>query len=151
MKDIKILQAFIKTKKTAFTRFMGSEDVSSPGLLMDRLELWIGSSPEYPIISKTSELELIELTSQIIAEAVKARTDLCKAFSDYNTELSTLIVPEDHEQALLQATVEANKSSNKIMERTEEWFTRLCLRLVEMDDVVDIDEVVVVKRLMHWM
>ena len=52
----------------------------------------------------------------MIAEAVKARRDLCKAFSDIIAELSFLEVPEDQEQALLQATVEFNKNSNKIME-----------------------------------
>ena len=63
VKDIKILLAVIKTKKTAFTRFLGSEDGKAPGLLIDRLELRIGYTPEYPIISKTSELALIELVS----------------------------------------------------------------------------------------
>ena len=85
-------------------------------------------------------MALIDLVSQIIAEAVKARTDLCKAFSDIIAELSSLEVPEDQEQALLQATVEFNKSSSKIMERTEDWFNRVRVRLVHIDNVADVDE-----------
>ena len=71
VKEIILLLAVIKTKMTAFTRFLGSEDGKAPGLLLDKLELWIGSTPEYPIISKTNEMALKELTGQIIAEAVK--------------------------------------------------------------------------------
>ena len=92
VKEIKILLAVIKSEMTAFIRFLSSGDGKAPGLLLDKLEIWIGSTPDYPIINKTSELALIELTGQIIAEAVKPRTDLCEAFSDYKSEDSSLIV-----------------------------------------------------------
>ena len=47
-------------------------------------------------------------------------------------------MPEDQEQALLQATVEYNKISNMIMEKTEGWFNRVRIRLVDID--LDVDE-----------
>ena len=84
------------------------------------MELWIGSIPKYPIISKTSELVLLELLSTTIAEATKTRSELCKAYFTIISKLSFLEVPEDHEQALFLAIVEANKNSDRILERTEE-------------------------------
>ena len=44
VKDIKILMSVIKTKKSQFTRFVGSEDGNSQGLLLGRLDLWINST-----------------------------------------------------------------------------------------------------------
>ena len=39
--DIKILTATIQSKKSQFTRFLGSEDDSNEGLLLSRVDLWI--------------------------------------------------------------------------------------------------------------
>ena len=141
VKEIKILQSVIKTRKTSFTQFLGSEDGSSPGLLIDRLELWIGSCPEYPVISKTNEMALVELVSQMCREAVKARADLCKALTEVIAELTSLDVPADQDQALLQAVVEFNKTSNRIMERTEEWFNKIRVRLANID--IDVDDLII--------
>ena len=53
VKDIKILMSAIKMMKSQFTRFVGSEDGSSQDLLLERLELWINTTPVFPVINKT--------------------------------------------------------------------------------------------------
>ena len=70
----------IKTKKSLFTRFVGSEDGSSQGLLLDRLELWINSIPVYPAINNMQDLVLMELFNNMIAEATKSRSVLCNSY-----------------------------------------------------------------------
>ena len=60
VKDIKILMSAIKMMKSQFTRFVGSEDGSSQDLLLERLELWINTTPVFPVINKTSKLAYME-------------------------------------------------------------------------------------------
>ena len=60
VKDIKILMSAIKMMKSQFMRFVGSEDGSSQDLLLERLELWINTTPVFPVISKTSKLAYME-------------------------------------------------------------------------------------------
>ena len=60
VKDIKILMSAIKMMKSQFTRFVGSEDGSSQDLLLERLELWINTTPVFPVINKTSKLVSME-------------------------------------------------------------------------------------------
>ena len=60
VKDIKILMSTIKMMKSQFTRFVGSEDGSSQDLLLERLELWINTTPVFPVINKTSKLAYME-------------------------------------------------------------------------------------------
>ena len=80
VKDTKILMSGIKMKKSQFTRFLGSEDGSSQGLLLGRLDLWINSTPVYPAINKTQELALRELLNTMIAEATKLKSMLCQSY-----------------------------------------------------------------------
>ena len=58
VKDTKLLMSEIKMKKSQFTSFLGSEDCSNPGLLLGRLDLWLNSTPVYPVINKTQNLAL---------------------------------------------------------------------------------------------
>ena len=60
VKDIKILMSAIKMMKSQFTRFVGSEDGSSQDLLLERLELWINTTPVSPVINNTSKLVYME-------------------------------------------------------------------------------------------
>ena len=60
VKDIKILMSAIKMMKSQFTRFVGSEDGSSQDLLLERLELWINTTPVFPVINETSKLAYME-------------------------------------------------------------------------------------------
>ena len=69
----KILIAGVKMKKSQFTRFMGSEDGSTEGLLLQRLDLWLNSTPSYPHINKIQELSLIDLLTNIFNEANKLK------------------------------------------------------------------------------
>ena len=61
LKTSKYLCLSSKQKKSQFTRFVGFEDESSQGLLLDRLELWINSTPVNPAINKPRDLALMEL------------------------------------------------------------------------------------------
>ena len=112
VKDIKILMSGIKTKKSQFTRYVGLEDGSSQGLLLDRLDLWINSTPIYPAINKTQDLALTELLNNKIAEATKYKSMLCQSYFDIINKISTLEVPSDKNEVLSLAINEANKSSN---------------------------------------
>ena len=112
VKDTKLLMSGIKMKKSQFTRFLGSEDGSSQGLLLGRLDLWLNSTPVYPAINKTQELTLMELLTTMIAEATELKSMLCQSYFDIINKISALEVPNDKEELLSLAISEANKSSN---------------------------------------
>ena len=71
--DSKILISTIKMRKSQFTPFMGAEDRRTEGLLLQRLDLWLNSTPSYPTINKIQELALIDLLTTIINEANKLK------------------------------------------------------------------------------
>lgn len=137
-KEVKIPPSIIRTIKTSFTHLLGSEDGSSAGLLMERLELWIASCPEFTVISKTNKMALCELICLICRDAIQARADLCKTLSEITSELTGLEVPATQEQTLLLSVSEFNKSSIKTLETTENWFNQLRLRLAETYVNVDV-------------
>ena len=100
VKDTKILLAGVKTKKAQFTRFDGTEDGSSQSLLLGRIDLWINSTPVYPVINKSQQLALKELLNKIIAEATQLKSMLCQSYFDIINKISTLEVPNDKEELL---------------------------------------------------
>lgn len=61
IKEAKILMASVKTKKSQFTRVVGTEDGFSQGLLLGRIDLWIESTPVFTAINKSQLLALKEL------------------------------------------------------------------------------------------
>ena len=117
--DSKILIAGVKMKKSQFTRFMGSEDGSTEGLLLQCLDLWLNSTPSYPHINKVQELSLIDVLTNIFNEANKLKSSLCQCFFDIISKISLLDVPADKENLLSMSIIEANKCANSISKRTE--------------------------------
>ena len=101
--DTKILMAGIKMKKSQFTCFLGAEDRSSEGLLLQRLDLWLSSALTYPVINKTQELALTDLLSSIISEATKLRSTLCQCYFDIINKISGLEIPNEKEDLLSPA------------------------------------------------
>ena len=78
----------------------------------------------------------------MIAEATKSRSVLCKSYFDIISKLSTLEVLDDKEEALSLAKSEANKSSNSILERTEQRFDFVMIRLAEVNHIININYLV---------
>ena len=140
VKDTKLLMSGIKMIKSQFTCFLGSEDGSSQGLLLQRLNLWQNSTLVYPAIDKTQELASTKLLTTIIGEATKLKSMLCQCYFDIINKISTLEVPSDKDEVLTLAINEANKSSNSIIERTEQWFDLVKIKLAEVSHVINIDD-----------
>ena len=69
-KEIKVLAASIQSKKTQFTRFLGAEDMSTEGLLLSRVDLWIKSVTNYPVLNKSQSQVIKELLSKIVIAAM---------------------------------------------------------------------------------
>ena len=65
-KEIKVLAASIQSKKTQFTKFLGAEDLSSEGLLLSRVDLWIKSISKYRVLNKSQSQVINELLSKIV-------------------------------------------------------------------------------------
>ena len=72
-KDIKVLASVIQSKKTQFSQFLGAEDMSTEGLLLSRVELWIQSVANYPILNKSQTQVIKDLLSSIVAEAMSLK------------------------------------------------------------------------------
>ena len=89
-KEIKVLAASIQSKKTQFTRFLGAEDLSSEGLLLSRVDLWIKSVTNYPVLNKSQSQVIKELLSKIVVEAMSLKNSLCQAYFDLTQKISTL-------------------------------------------------------------
>ena len=51
-------------------------------------------------------------------------------------------MPNDKEEALSLAISEANKSSNSIIEKAEQWFDFVKIRLAEVNHIINIDYLV---------
>ena len=81
-KEIKILAASIQSKKTIFTRFLGAEDLSTEGLLLGRIDLWIQSVPNYPALNKSQSQVIKELLPKLVGEAMSLKTGLYQAYAD---------------------------------------------------------------------
>ena len=81
-KEIKILAASIQSKKTIFTRFLGAEDLSTEGLLLGRIDLWIRSVPNYPALNKSQSQVIKKLLPKLVGEAMSLKTSLYQAYID---------------------------------------------------------------------
>ena len=79
-KEIKILAASIQSKKTIFTWFWGAEDLSTEGLLLGRIDLWIRSVPNYPALNKSQSQVIKELFPKLVGEAMSLKTSLYQAY-----------------------------------------------------------------------
>ena len=54
-------------------------------------------------------------------------------------QISTQELPSDKDELLSLTINEANKSSNSIIERTEQWFDLVKIKLAEVSHVINID------------
>ena len=120
-KDIKVLASVIQSKKTQFSRFLGAEDMSTEGLLLRRVELWIQSVANYPILNKSQTQVIKDLLSSIVAEAMSLKKSLCQAYFDFPLKISTIDTPADKEVLISVALSESNKGGNSVLERLERW------------------------------
>ena len=77
--EIKVLVASIQSKKTVFTRFLGAEDLSYEGLLLSRVDLWIQSVSNYPVLNKSQSQVIKELLPKVVGEAMSLKTSLYQA------------------------------------------------------------------------
>ena len=137
--DTKILMASINTKKSQFTHFLGAEDGRSEGLFLQWLDLWLSSTISYPVIIKIQELSLIVLLTFMFNEAIKLKCTLCQCYFDTINKISSLEIPTDKEDLLSMTIIEANKSSNTIMERMDLWFDTIKIKLNDVSNIINID------------
>ena len=72
--EMKILAAPIQSKKTIFTQFLGAEDLSTEGLQLGRIDLWIQSVPNYPVLNKSQSQVIKELLPKLVGEAMSLKT-----------------------------------------------------------------------------
>ena len=63
----------LTNKKKQFLRLLGAEDMSTEGLLLSRVELWIQSVLNYQILNKTQTQVIKDLLSSIVAEAMSLK------------------------------------------------------------------------------
>ena len=94
---------------------MGAEDRSSEGLLLQQLNLWLSSTLFYAAINKIQELALTDLLSSMINEATKLKSTLCQCYFNIINKISGLEIPNEKEDLLSMAIIEANKSSNRVV------------------------------------
>ena len=140
VRDSKILIPSVKMRKSQFTRFMGAEDGSTEGLLLQRLDMWLNTTPSYPTINKIQELSLIDLLTTIINEANKLKSSLCQCYFDIISKISCLDIPADKENLLSMSIIEANKCTNSISEHTELWFDTVKIKLSDVSNIISIDD-----------
>ena len=58
---------------------------------------------------------------------------------DIINKISALEIPNEKDELLSLAINKANKSSNSIIERTEQWFDLVKIKLVDVSHVINVD------------
>ena len=110
-KEIKILAASIQSKKTIFTQFLGAEDLSTEGLLLGRIDLWIQSVPNYPVLNKSQSQVIKELLPKLVGEAMSLKTSLYQAYVNLTQKLATTDIPANKEAVISVVIAEPNKGT----------------------------------------
>ena len=128
-KDIKILASSIQSKKTIYTRFLGSEDLSTGGLLLGRIDLWIQSVPNYPVLTTSQSQAIKELLPKLVNEALSLKTSLYQAYIDLTQKIATTDISADKEELISMVITESNKGATTVLERLERWFDVICMKL----------------------
>ena len=139
-KDIKILAASIQSKKTIYTRFMGAEDLSTDGLLMGRINLWMQGTPNYPTLTSSQIQTIKELLPKLVNEALALKTSLYQAYSDLTQRIATTDIPNDKEELISIVITESNKGATTVLERLEWWFDVICMKLEGIKDIIEVDD-----------
>ena len=139
-KDIKILAASIQSKKTIYTRFMGAEDLSTDGLLMGRINLWMQGTPNYPTLTSSQIQTIKELLPKLVNEALALKTSLYQAYSDLTQRIATTDIQNDKEELISIVITESNKGATTVLERLERWFNAIRLKLEGIKDIIQVDD-----------
>ena len=64
---------------------------------------------------------------------------LCQCYFDIINKISGLEIPSEKDELLSLAMNEANKSSNSIIERTEQWFDLVKMKLADVSHIINVD------------
>ena len=96
--------------------------MSTEGLLLSRVDLWIQSVSNYPVLNKSQSQVIKELLSKIVVEAMSLKNSLCQAYFNLTQKISTIDTPADKEVSISVAIIESNKGANSVLERLERWF-----------------------------
>ena len=139
-KEIKILASSIQSKKTIFTRFLGSEDLSTGGLLLGRIDLWIRSVPNYPALTTSQSQAIKELLPKLVNEALSLKTSLYQAYIDLTQKIATTDIPADKEELISMVITESNKGATTVLERMERWFDVIRMKLEGIKEIVEVDD-----------
>ena len=101
---------------------MGAEDSSTEGLLLSRIDLWIQSVPNYPVLNKSQSQVIKELLPKVVGEAMSLKTSLYQAYVNLTQKIATIDIPADKEALISVAIAESNKGATSVLERLEKWF-----------------------------
>ena len=108
-------------KKTIFTQFLGAEDLSTEGLLLSRIDLWIQSVGYYPVLNKSQTQVFKELLPMVVSEAMALKTSLYQAYVDLTQKIAAIDIPTDKEALISVAVAESNKGATAVLERLKRW------------------------------
>ena len=129
IKKLKSLPPPFNPKKSIFTQFLGAEDLSTEGLLLSRVDLWIQSVPNYPVLNKSQSQVIKELLSKVVGEAMSLKTSLYQAYINLTQKIATIDTPADKEVLISLAIAESNKGANSVLEMLERWFDLVQMKL----------------------
>ena len=139
-KELEVIAASIQSKKSQFTRLLGAEDLSSEGLLLSRVDLWIKSFKNYPVLNRSQSQVIKELLSKIVVEVMPLKNGLCQAYFDLTQKVSTIDAPADKEMLISVAISESNKGPNAVLERQERWFDLVRIKLGDIKHIVEVED-----------
>ena len=119
---------------------MGAEDLSTEGLLLGRIDLWIRSVPNYPALNKSQSQVIKELLPKLVSEALSLKTSLYQAYIDLTQKIATTDIPADKEDLISVVIAESNKGATTVLERLERWFDVIRMKLEGIKQVVEVDD-----------
>ena len=108
---------------------MGAENLSTEGLLLGRIDLWIQSVPNYPVLNKSQSQVIKELLPKLVGEAMSLKTSLYQAYVDLTQKIATTDIPADKEALISVVIAESNKGATTVLERLERWFNVIQMKL----------------------
>ena len=107
--------------------------------MLSRVDLWIKSVTNYPVLNKSQSQVIKELLSKIVIEAMSLKNSLCQAFFDLTQKMSTIDAPADKEVLISVAISESNKGAISVLERLERWFDLVQIKLGDTKQIVEVD------------
>ena len=121
-------------------RELHAEDLSTEGLLLSRVDLWIQSVPNYPVLNKSQSQVIKELLPKVVGEAMSLKTSLYQACVDLTQKIATIDIPTDKEALISVASAESNKGATAVLERLERWFNLIRMKLEGIKQIVEVDD-----------